>query len=108
MEGASPVLIPRFAKYYYQIIFIGRPTVAPSDHSPLQSAQLASWWHAYEAVLQEDDELQLFRRVEVAEAAILTHREALEKICAGQDEYRVVEEALSKLRVLKRERLRFR
>jgi hypothetical protein len=45
--------------------------------------------------------------VEVAEAAILTRRDALEHDSSSQTERGAIEDALANLRVLKRDRLHF-
>jgi hypothetical protein len=49
----------------------------------------------------------LFKRVEVAEAAILTRRDALEHDSSSQTGRAAIEDALANLRVLKRDRLHF-
>ena len=49
----------------------------------------------------------LFKRAEVAEAAILTRRDALEHDSSGHRERVAIEDDLANLRVLKRERLHF-
>jgi hypothetical protein len=49
----------------------------------------------------------LFERVDVAEAAILTRRDALEHDSSSQTERAAIEDALANLRVLKRDRLHF-
>jgi hypothetical protein len=49
----------------------------------------------------------LFKRVAVAEAAILTRRDALEHDSSGQTERVAIEDALANLRVLKRDQLHF-
>jgi hypothetical protein len=49
----------------------------------------------------------LFKRVEVAEAAILTRRDALEHDSSSQTERVAIEDALANLRVLKRDQLNF-
>jgi hypothetical protein len=82
--------------------------VASSD-SPSHSSRFATWREDYEAVLQEKDTRELFLRVEVAEAAIMTRRADLEEgAAAHNDEQQALTEALAHLRVLKRKRLRFR
>ena len=55
----------------------------------------------------ETDKSVLFKRVEVADVAILTRRDALEHDSSSQTERAAIEDALANLRVLKRERLRF-
>jgi hypothetical protein len=66
-----------------------------------------NWQREYESALLETDESVLFKRVEVAETAILTRRDALEHDSSSQTERGGIEEALAKLRVLKRDRLHF-
>ena len=67
-----------------------------------------TWQPEYEAVLSETDTRVLFECVEVAEAAILTRREVLGKSSEDPAELRAIGEALGSLRVIKRERLKFR
>ena len=55
----------------------------------------------------ETDKSVLFKRVEVAEAAILTRRDELAHDSSSQTERGAIEDALTKLRVLKRDRLHF-
>ena len=66
-----------------------------------------NWQREYESAVLETDKSVLFKRVEVAEAAILTRRDALEHDSSSQTERGGIEEALAKLRVLKRDRLHF-
>jgi len=66
-----------------------------------------NWQREYESALLETDNGVLFKRVEVAEAAILTRRDALEQDSSGQTERGAIEDALANLRVLKRDRLHF-
>ncbi len=66
-----------------------------------------NWQREYESALLETDESVLFKRVEVAEAAILTRRDALEHDSNSQTERGGIEEALANLRVLKKDRLHF-
>ena len=49
----------------------------------------------------------LFKRVEVAEAAMLIRRDALERDSSSRTERGALEDALANLRVLKRDRLHF-
>ena len=65
------------------------------------------WQREYESALLETDQSTLFTRVEVAEAAILTRRDALERGSNGQTERRAIEDALANLHVLKRDQLHF-
>ena len=66
-----------------------------------------NWRREYESALLETDNRALFKRVEVAEAAILTRRDALEHDSSSQTERGAIEDALANLRVLKRDRLHF-
>jgi hypothetical protein len=81
--------------------------VALSDY-PDRSSRSATWRAHYEAVLQEKDIPALFLRVEAAEAAILTRRAALEEgVAPHKDEPEALAMALTHLRVVKREQLKF-
>ena len=66
-----------------------------------------NWQREYESALLETDNSVLFKRVEEAEAAILTRRDALEHDPSSQTERAAIEDALANLRVLKRDRLHF-
>jgi hypothetical protein len=66
-----------------------------------------NWQREYESALLETDDRVLFMRVEVAEAAILTRRDALEHDSSSQTERAAIEDALANLRVLNRDRLHF-
>ena len=65
--------------------------------------QRFSWQQEYESALQETDRMTLFKRVEVAEAALLTRREALKRTRKGLAERTEIDLALAKLRLLKKE-----
>lgn len=80
----------------------------PSDFFSSPTERSPNWRHAYEAVLDEDDTNTLFKLVEVAEAAVLTRRASLEGSAHHHSERRAIEEAVATLRVIKRERLKFR
>jgi hypothetical protein len=71
------------------------------------SLRFPNWQREYESALLETDNGVLFKRVEVAEAAILTRRDALEHDSSGKTERSAIEDALANLRVLKRDRLHF-
>jgi hypothetical protein len=66
-----------------------------------------NWQREYESALLETDKSVLFKRVEVAEAAMLTRRDELAHDSSSQTERGAIEDALTKLRVLKRDRLHF-
>ena len=57
--------------------------------------------------MQETDHKTLFKRIEVAEAAILARREILTQSVDGFAERQASKEALEKLRNLKKEVLKF-
>lgn len=66
-----------------------------------------NWQCEYESALLEADRSVLFKSVEVAEAAILTRRDALEHDSSSQTERGAIEDALANLRVLNRDQLHF-
>ena len=68
---------------------------------------LPQWQLEYEAALQETDHRTLFKRIEVAEAAILARREVLVHSSDGFAERNEIKLALDKLRRLKKEILKF-
>ena len=76
------------------------PSSSSSPHFP-------AWQREYEAVLSENDTDALFKRVEIAEAAILTRFDVLESNSDRHSERGAMERALENLRVIKRERLKF-
>jgi hypothetical protein len=65
------------------------------------------WKLEYETALLETDPKALFKRIEVAEAAILTRREELILSSNGLAERQEIKMALGILRRLKKERLHF-
>jgi hypothetical protein len=58
-------------------------------------------------VLAETDTGRLFKLVEVAEAAVLTRRAELDGSSNHHSERQALEEAVTRLQVVKRERLKF-
>jgi hypothetical protein len=66
-----------------------------------------AWQLAYEAVLTETDIKRLFKLVEIAEAAVLTRRSALEGTSNHHTERMALEEAVGTLRFVKKEQLHF-
>ena len=68
---------------------------------------LTHWQREYEAALQETDHKTLFKRIEVAEAALLSRREALLQGPDGHAERQEIKTALDKLHRLKKEVLKF-
>ena len=75
--------------------------------SSVPGGTLPHWQLEYEAALKETDHKTLFKRIEVAEAAILDRREALVQGRDGFAERQEIENALDKLRRLKKEVLKF-
>jgi hypothetical protein len=65
------------------------------------------WQLEHEYALQETDRKTLFKRVEIAEAAILTRREALTDSPDGFVEGQEIKVALDTLSKLKKEVLKF-
>lgn len=65
------------------------------------------WRRDYEAVLRETDVSALFKLVEIAEAAILTRRDALGSSPNHDAERQEIGEALKHLEDVKRKRLKF-
>jgi hypothetical protein len=65
------------------------------------------WQQEYESALLETDHNELFKRIEVAESAILNRREVLERSADGYAERREIDNALTKVRLMKKEILHF-
>lgn len=65
------------------------------------------WQTEYEAALRETDRETLFKRIEVAEPAILARRDVLEQGPDGSAERREITLALARLESLKKEVLKF-
>jgi hypothetical protein len=79
-----------------------------SSRPSSSTEHVSSWQNAYEAVMAETDTGRLFKLVEVAEAAVLTRRPELEGSADHHAEREALEKAVAHLKVVKRERLRFR
>lgn len=75
--------------------------------SPIQAVYTPEWRREYEAVLEETDRPALFKRVEIAEAALLNRRETLTTDSHDQCERQEIESALENLRALKKKVLNF-
>jgi hypothetical protein len=65
------------------------------------------WQLEYESAIQETDRKILFKRIEVAEAAILTRREVLMQSADGFAERQETKKALATLHNLKKKALKF-
>jgi pterin-4a-carbinolamine dehydratase len=75
--------------------------------SSVTEGGLDGWQLEYESALQETDRKTLFKRVEIAEAAILTRREAVTHSPDGFVEGQEIKIALDTLSKLKKEVLKF-
>ena len=74
---------------------------------PVLASGLPRWQLEYESAMKETDLRTLFKRVEVAEAAILTRHEVLTQSPDGFAERQEIKMALDKVRNLKKEVLKF-
>ena len=82
--------------------------MASYEFSPtLPVRRFPPWQVEYESALRETDHQALFKRIEVAEAAILARREILALNPHGSAERQEIRAALNKLRSLKKEVLKF-
>jgi hypothetical protein len=81
--------------------------MASKFSSPVPGCGFPRWQLEYESAMQETDHNTLFKRVEVAEAAILTRREVLTQSSDGFAERQEIKMALDKVRNLKKEVLKF-
>ena len=75
-----------------------------SSSAPERNPQ---WQEAYDAALRETDRETLFKRIEVAEAAILARRDVLAQSPDGFAERREIALAIAKIESLKRDVLKF-
>jgi len=75
--------------------------------SSVREGDFDGWQLEYESALRETDRKTLFKRVEIAEAAILTRREALTYSPDGFVEGQEIKVALDTLSKLKKEVLKF-
>ena len=75
--------------------------------SSVPEGSLPQWQLEYEAAFKETDHKTLFKRIEVAEAAILARREVLVQSPDGFAERQEIKLALNKLRRVKKEILKF-
>jgi hypothetical protein len=72
----------------------------------IPALRFPQWQPQYEAALRETDH-KIFKRVEIAEAALLNCRDALAQDSSGRREHNEIEKALAKLRALKKDVLNF-
>jgi len=80
---------------------------SPKFSSSAAESTLPQWQREYDSALRETDYQTLFKRVEVAEAAILTRRDVLAQSPDGFAERQEIHIALTKLCDLKKEVLKF-
>ena len=66
-----------------------------------------SWRHRFESALCETDNVALFKKVEVAESAMLARRDVLTGVIESREDWEALDAAVVALRVLKKERLHF-
>lgn len=78
-----------------------------SSSSSSSEPRLEAWLREYEEALSEGNTIALFKRIEIAEAALLTRHADLEGSPDHHVERQAIEEALAKVRTIKRERLKF-
>lgn len=81
--------------------------MASKGPTPQTTAPFLQWREEFEAALQETDHKMLFKRVEIAEAALLSRRELLIGSSDNQKELREIQQAFDKLRTMKKDVLNF-
>jgi hypothetical protein len=75
--------------------------------SPDSGLRFPQWQGEYEAALRETDRRTLFKRVEIAEAALLNRQLALQHESNGRVERQEIDTALDRLRAVKKDILNF-
>jgi hypothetical protein len=80
---------------------------SPGSSSAVPERKFRQWHLEYEAATKETDPGTLFKRVEIAEAAILNRCEALMQSSEALPERQEVDLALANLDTLKRDILKF-
>ncbi len=78
-----------------------------SSSPPQSNCRIPAWQGVYEAALQETDQVALFKRVEIAEATMMTQRETLERSGGRPSERQAIESALQVLLWIKQAQLSF-
>lgn len=76
--------------------------------SAILTTDSGQWRSEYAAALAEKDRPTLFKRVEIAEAALFNRQEALMQSSDGHNERREIASALKNLQRVKRDVLNFR
>ena len=75
--------------------------------SPIAERSCPQWRFEYDSAIRETDHKALFKRVEIAEASILTRRDLLTLCSEDFAEWQEIEMALDQVRHLKKEVLKF-
>jgi len=78
-----------------------------TEDSRFSEIRYPEWQHEYRAALLEVDQIKLFERVATAETAIYKRLQQIVQSSDHQAERQAIEEALSALRVLMKEKLGF-
>jgi hypothetical protein len=81
--------------------------MASKGPDPQATSPFLQWREEYEAVLQETDHKMLFKRMDIAEAALLSRRELLMGSSDSQKELWDIQQAFDKLCTMKRDVLNF-
>jgi hypothetical protein len=82
--------------------------MASKQTTPLSSPlRFPHWQNEYEAALRETDHKMLFKQVAIAEATLLSRRDALSRESHGRAEEKEIAGALERLLALKRDVLNF-
>jgi len=81
--------------------------MASKGPTPQTTSPFLQWREEYAAVLQETDYKMLFKRVEIAEAALLSRRELLMGSSDHHKELGEIQQAVDQLRTMKRDVLNF-
>jgi hypothetical protein len=86
-------------------LFQGAPMATATSSS--RNMLYPDWQNEYQAALLELDDKKLFERVQAAETAIFNRLQAISGELDCGAERQAIDDALSALRILKRERLGF-
>jgi len=82
--------------------------MAPKNALRSSAKRLSDWQRAYDAALKEADTTKLFKRVEVAEAAVRTRQAELKGSLDHHSERRALKKAVASLLVVKKNRLKYK
>lgn len=81
--------------------------MAPKSARRVSARQFPVWQPAYQAVLEEADTTNLFKLVEIAEAAVRTRQAELKGSLNHHSERRALQKAVAHLLVVKKEQLKY-